>query len=82
MANVKIHVWHNAVGEIVAVGRPLDDQCLPLGAPDQPVIETEIEEEHVERLHQTHVVDIHRRAMLRRSDLRLKGRSGADASLR
>lgn len=69
MATITIHVWHTMSGEIVAVGRPLGGaKCVPLSGENQAVMETEIEEEHIPGLHQTHVVDVVKKAVVPQSD--------------
>jgi hypothetical protein len=69
MNKVEIHVWHNVNGRIVAVGRPIGAaKCIPLSSGDHSVLETEIEEEHIPRLHQTHIVDVAQKALVHRSD--------------
>jgi hypothetical protein len=71
MAKVKIHIWHNANGEIVAVGRPIGaTKCVPLSGEDQSVLETEIEEEHIASLHRTHVIDVSQKTVVEHSQLK------------
>jgi hypothetical protein len=63
----RVHVWHKVTGEIVAIGRPMGKaQCVPVCGENQAVMETEIEEEHIAGLHQTHVVDVHRKLIVKR----------------
>ncbi len=74
MAKLKIHVWHSANGKIVAIGRPMGAvECVPLSGEDQSVLETEIEEEHIARLHQTHVVDVRQKTLVEYSQLKRSG---------
>jgi hypothetical protein len=69
MAKVNVLVWHLADGKIVAVGRPVGSaKCTALGNDYQSVLEAEIEEEHVARMHETHMVDVGRKGLVKRSD--------------
>ena len=69
MAKVIIHVWHTVTGEIVAVGRPMGGaKCIPLSGENQAVMETDVEEDQIQGLHQTHVVDAARKAVVPHSD--------------
>ncbi len=70
MGKVKIHVWHDAAGQIVAVGQPMlgqdkDLQVTPLTGEGQLVLETEIDEAKMKNLHQTHVVDVHKKVLVK-----------------
>jgi hypothetical protein len=66
VAKVKIHVWHKVTGEIVAVGRSMGEaKCIPVSGEGQSVLETEIEEKNIKGLHQTHIVDVHQRAVVK-----------------
>jgi len=68
MTKVNVFVWHNVNGEIVAVGRAMGaNKCVPLSGEDQSVLETEIEEEHISRLHETHIVDAGQKSLVKRS---------------
>lgn len=59
MAQVKAHVWYGLAGDVVAVGRPVDDaQVIPIGSDDHAVLETEVEEDEIADLHTTHQVDV------------------------
>jgi len=72
MAKVKIHIWHNINGQIVAIGRPMGAaKCVPLSGKDQSVLETEIEEAHIATLHRTHVVDVDQKCVVKHP--RVKG---------
>jgi hypothetical protein len=65
MAKILIHVWHSVTGEILAIGRPMGwSKCIPVCSDGQAVLETEIEEDQIEKLHQTHLVDVGRRALI------------------
>lgn len=71
MAKVSIHVWHRITGEITAVGRPTGAakaKCVPLPGQNRSVLETEFEEKHIAGLHQTHMVDVSQRTLVKRSD--------------
>jgi hypothetical protein len=63
MPKIKIIVWHTLTGKIVAVGYLEIAFC---GEADQAVLVTEIDEELLEGLHQTHVVDIDRKTLTKR----------------
>jgi hypothetical protein len=70
MAKVKIHVWHDASGQIIAVGQPMLGQdknlrVTPLTGEGQLVLETEIEEAKMKNLHQTHVVDVQKKVLVK-----------------
>ncbi len=68
MANVDVHIWHDVTGQIVAVGRPMGGRkCIPMAGENQFVVETQVADEHIARLHETHVVNSARR-LVRRSD--------------
>jgi hypothetical protein len=67
MAKIKIHVWHNLNGEIVAVGRPTERiKAIPLAGIDQSVLETEFDEDQLATLVQTHFVDMTKKALVKR----------------
>ena len=67
MPKIKIIVWHTLTGKIVAVGYPTSEfEIAFCGEPDRAVLVTEIDEELLEGLHQTHVVDIERKALIKR----------------
>ena len=70
MGKIKIHVWHDAAGQIVAVGQPMlgqdkDLRVTPLTGEGQLVLETEIDEAKMKNLHQTHVVDVHKKVLVK-----------------
>ena len=57
---VKIHIWHDSNGQIIAVGRSsahAKSKALPIAGHRQGVLETLIEENAIRTLHQTHKVD-------------------------
>ena len=67
MPKIKILVWHTLTGKIVAVGYPTSEFEISFcGEADQAVLVTEIDEELLEGLHQTHVVDIDRKTLTKR----------------
>jgi hypothetical protein len=67
MAQVKICVWYDVHGTILAIGRPMGDtKCLPLSGENQFLLETEVAEDHIAELHQTHVVDVSQYALVPR----------------
>jgi hypothetical protein len=57
-----IHVWHDPKGKIIAVGKPakhMVDRVQPLPAnPSHSVISTEVEDNVIPKLHQTHFVAV------------------------
>lgn len=70
MGKVKIHVWHDAAGQIIAVGQPMLGQdkdllVTPLTGEGQLILETEIDEVKVKNLHQTHVVDVQKKVLVK-----------------
>lgn len=76
MGKVNIYVWHDVTGKIVAIGRSLPGtishhHVIPLSGENQLVLETEIEEENIEKLHQTHVVDARKKALVK-LDVKIK----------
>ena len=67
MAKLTISVWHNLNGEIMAVGHPIGEaKCVPLSGENQYVLETEIGEEYITELPQTHIVDVSQKALIKR----------------
>jgi hypothetical protein len=75
MAKVKIYVWHNVSGEIVAIGRAMGAaKCVPLSGDNQSVLETEIEEGHIVGLHETHIVDVRQKALVKQPGRKGSGR--------
>lgn len=70
MAKVKIHVWHDIKGGIVAVGHPVMEKqtlslgVIPIGTRDFQVLETEIDQKVVANLHKTHTVDVKKRSLV------------------
>jgi hypothetical protein len=66
MAKTNIFVWHNATGQIVAVGRPMGKhKATPLAGENQFVLQTEIDEAHIKGLHRSHIVDANGRALVK-----------------
>jgi hypothetical protein len=68
MGKVKIHVWHDAMGQIIAIGQPMlgldsDIKVIPLTGENQLVLETEFEEAKMKDLHQTHFVDVQKKVL-------------------
>lgn len=67
MAKVVVHIWHKATGQIVVVGRPMAKQkCTGLGRENESVLETEIDEQEIANLYQTHTVDNERKILVKR----------------
>ncbi len=66
MAKAKLFIWHSLNGEILAVGRPMTTaRCVPISGHAQSVLEAEVDEEYIADLPRTHVVDVHKRALVR-----------------
>lgn len=65
MGMTRIHVWHDASGNIVAVGRPVGNTgCLPMASDRYAVLEIDVEEADIRSLHRTHTVDPLRKAVV------------------
>ena len=71
------HIWFDAKGEILAVGQVPDptendgtDRAVvrrtvqPLGASNHSVIEVDVGGENLERLHETHCIDVRTRMLV------------------
>ena len=68
MAKVKVFVWHNLTGDIVAIGQAVDTaKCVPVSGKNESVLEAEIEETQLQKLHETHMVDIAAGTLVRHS---------------
>jgi hypothetical protein len=66
VAKMKIHVWHGVAGEIIAVGHPTSDRLVtPLALEGQLVLETEVDKSLVKNLHKTHIVDVHKKVLVK-----------------
>jgi hypothetical protein len=72
MSRVTVHLWHTPEGQIVAIGRPgkasnvKDVKVTPISERGHSVFATDVDEHTIEKLHETHVVDIKREALVRR----------------
>jgi hypothetical protein len=62
---VNVHVWYDATGTIVAVGRVIASGdssrvlgAVPVAREDREVLEADIGDDVVQRLHETHRVDV------------------------
>lgn len=67
MPKIKIIVWHTLTGKIVAVGQPTSEfEITFCGGAGQAVLVTEIDEELLEALSQTYVVDIDMKTLTKR----------------
>ena len=60
-----VHVWYDSAGTIVAVGRVIassDDgrivEAVPVAGEDREVLEADVEDDLVQRLYETHRVDV------------------------
>jgi hypothetical protein len=68
MSKVNIHVWHTNDGQIVAIGRPVSNhKVVPIAKGNHSVMETEVDEVHIEKLHQTHRVDLKQKILVKES---------------
>lgn len=72
MAKVRVHVWHDANGQILAIGHPVAVEghtlkVVPIAGDQGSVLETEVEvnEEMLKTLHQTHKVDIKNKSLIK-----------------
>jgi len=61
----RVHVWHDAEGKILAVGSPataagpdVEIVAVPLAQGEVGVLEVEVEHHAVDRLHESHRVDV------------------------
>jgi hypothetical protein len=69
MSKVHVHVWHNNEGQIVAIGRPgkgPEYTAVPISDRGHSILSTDIDETEVQKLHQTHMIDTHNRALVKR----------------
>lgn len=63
MATLSVHIWHDASGRIVAVGRfhagkqPIR-RSIPMAGDGTSVIQVDVDEETMSNLHETHRVDV------------------------
>jgi len=68
MANVKVTVWHDVAGEIVAIGRAMGDRKgIAVGGDGLNVLDVEVAEEDITSLPRTHLVDASRKEIVERS---------------
>jgi hypothetical protein len=67
MAKVNINIWHNANGQIVAIGHATatKHKVIPIAGENQFIFETEIDESQIEGLHRTHIVDMNAKALVK-----------------
>jgi hypothetical protein len=58
----RIHIWHDREGKIIAVGKPakhMVERVVPKPAnKNQFVISTDVEDDEIKKIHQTHFVDV------------------------
>jgi hypothetical protein len=67
MARTTVFVWHDLAGQILAVGRPMSGSpCIPIPADGASAVQGEVDEEAVAGLHETHLVDVGRQALVMR----------------
>ena len=68
MAKVKVSIWHDSAGEIVAIGRSMGQRvAVAFGNDDVGTLDIEIAEEEIASLPQTSQVDVIRKEIVRRS---------------
>jgi hypothetical protein len=63
MANVEAFIWHDAQGNIVAVGHliaEVEESIEPRAKPHHKILKLHMPEEHLSSLHLTHAVDVER----------------------
>jgi hypothetical protein len=66
MSKIKVLVWHTPIGKIVAVGQPTSQfEITFIGDDNQAVLVAEVDEELVQDLHRTHVVDVENKTLIR-----------------
>jgi len=62
MENAKVHVWYDATGNIIAVGRPLGlmhEHITPITTSGiHEAILMDVQEDLLESLHETHKIDV------------------------
>ena len=63
---MKAHIWYGPGGQILAVGSIQDDVMLSpeSDAEGVEIIEVEVTEEQLQRLHETHKVDVNSRTLV------------------
>ena len=69
MAKASIHIWHDAAGRIIAIGRPRSNRdsarkVVPIAGKNQFVLETEVDEAHIKTLSGTHAVDVQKKTLV------------------
>jgi hypothetical protein len=66
---VKIHIWHDVNnGKIVGIGRSSASakyKAIPTAGHRQGVLETQVEEDAIGTLHETHKVDVLNKTLVR-----------------
>lgn len=63
---MKAHIWYDPSGQILAVGSLQDDVVLTPGSDAEGVeiIEADLAEEQLQKLHETHKVDVSARTLV------------------
>jgi hypothetical protein len=63
---MKAHIWYGPSGQILAVGSIQDDVMLSPGSDAEGVeiIEVEVTEEQLQRLHETHKVNVNSQTLV------------------
>jgi hypothetical protein len=69
MAKVSVHIWHDAGGQIIAVGRTMAGhgsrlRAVQVAGKNQLVLETEADEAALKTLARTHRVDVEQRSLV------------------
>lgn len=72
MKPVDIHVWYNHHGKIIGIGYARDGggatgRVIPMPSPGQHCLMTQIGEDQLEKLHETHEVDVGAKALVKKS---------------
>lgn len=68
MPTITVYIWYDSKGKIIAIGRApggghAQERIIPNLKEDQYHIEAHVQEEHIAKLHETHVVDTAKRAL-------------------
>jgi hypothetical protein len=61
VTEIEVFVWHDRQGNITAVGTPhpsIAGRVKPLAAAERDVLLVKVREHEIQRLHETHYVDV------------------------
>jgi hypothetical protein len=67
MTEVEVFVWHDSDGNITATGTPHPDmveRILPIAGKDRSVLPIKVDSSDIDKLHETHRVDVKRRVLV------------------